>query len=142
MAEGVGRDAGGIHGLLAFHEEHSEAVERDLIALGLRWRDVGSRNFTWRDLQVIVTAAGPDSAVYAVASPDKRAWSTTHYILADIYDAIRWLTYAVIRMGGGKSRKPKPYPRPGREDTQREVTTFKPTKPLPIAELRKWLGWD
>lgn len=77
-----------------------------------------------------------------MASPERKAWTATDYILADIFDAIRWLTYAVIRGAGGKARKPKPYPRPGRDDTAREVTTFKATKPLPLDELRKWLGWD
>lgn len=45
------------------------------------------------------------------------------------------------RATGSKSKRPKPYPRPGVAAKDRDVKTFR-AKPMPIDEMRQWLGWD
>lgn len=142
MGRVLGREPGGIFGLLEFHDEHQEAVERDLIVLGLRWRDVGTKALTWRDLSAIVTAAQPGSAIYRALTAEGSGWTATEYILADVYDAIERVRFYTAGAAGIKRpRKPKPYPRPGVTAKDRDVRTFR-TTPMPIDEMRAWLGWD
>lgn len=142
MAGGVWCGPGGINGLLTLHREHSEAVERDLIALGLRWRDVGSSRLSWRDLAAIIRAAQPGSAIFHVLSPESAGWSQTDYILADLYDAVnRGAYYSALAAGVKRPKRPKPYPRPGLTPKDRDVRTFR-TEPMPIDQMRQWLGWD
>lgn len=50
-------------GLLEFVDEHAEAVEFDLIGMGLRLRDFPSGALSWRDLLVICRQAPPGSAI-------------------------------------------------------------------------------
>lgn len=55
MAEGFGREPGGIRKLRELIEEHPTEVEFELIRLGLRLDQLGSPLLSWRDLAVIVT---------------------------------------------------------------------------------------
>ena len=73
-------------------------------------------------------------------TPDSAGWSHTDYLLADLYDAVAWNTYVVARTVG-KAKKPKPYPRPGVRAANRDTRTFR-AKPMPIEQMRRWLGWE
>lgn len=140
MAGARWRFPGGIQGLLDLHDEHPETLDRDLIALGLRWRDVGSEALTWGDMLAIVRASPPGTGMYRVLSPGGAGWTTTDYVLADVFDAIAALRVTVVRSQGGKARRPKPYPRPGVKPTHTDSKTFGYT-PMPIDELNRVLGW-
>lgn len=141
MDRSRGCGPGGIYALLDLHDAHPHALERELIALGVRWRDVGSEGFTWGDAWAVANAPAPGSALYVAMTPESRGWSADTYVMADLWDAIAQNTYVLVRANGGKGRKPKPYPRPGVKPTHAETKTFG-YKPMTIPELRKVLGWD
>ena len=133
MAGGVEHQPGGILGLLRLLTEHEEAVEYDLIGLGLRLEDAGTRRLSWRDLWVIVRQAPRTSALARSIHGQRVAWSQDTYLLADIFDVLQAANW---QRGGGKGPKPKPFPRPSRDD-DKTVTRFG-SKPLPIDELDAW----
>ena len=118
--------------LVQLAREHSEALEFDLIKLGLRLRDAGSLEFNWRDLWVICRRLGRDSELYKSMNPDDdTSWSVTDYLLAMVADNTAFRLY---QAAGGKGKKPKPVPRPG--DVKRYGDDA-----LPVADMQEWLGW-
>ena len=118
--------------LVQLSREHSEALEFDLIKLGLRLRDAGSLEFNWRDLWVICRRLGRDSELYKSMNPDDdTSWSVTDYLLAMVADNTSFRLY---QAAGGKGKKPKPVPRPG--DVKRYGGDA-----LPVTEMAEWLGW-
>lgn len=133
MGREVGYEAGGILSLVHLIDEHGEALEFDLIALGLRLRDCPSPEFNWRDLFVVCRYLGRDSRLYGVMNPDDdTSWGVAEYLLATVVDngnARLW------QEGGGKGKKPKPVARPG--DVKRYGKDA-----LPVAEMAEWLGAD
>ena len=54
-------------------DEHSEAIEYDLIRAGARLRDWPYGGVSWRDLYVMVRQAQPDSATYKALNPQWQA---------------------------------------------------------------------
>lgn len=133
MAERVCDQSGGILGLLRLVEEHSEAIEFDLIRMGLRVRHVGSSDFNWRDFLVVVKRLGRDSETYRELHPDDdTSWMVSDYLLATIADITHMRLW---QAGGGKGKKPKPIPRPG------EVKRRKGDS-MSVEEAKAWLGWD
>jgi len=71
--------------------------------------------------------------------PEFSAWATrvkTNGILADIYDVLSDIRYALITIGGGKPTKPNPYPRPNAKEPD-NVQRFGKGG-LPPDELRAW----
>ena len=119
--------------LVQLSREHSEALEFDLIRLGLRLRDAGSLEFNWRDLWVICRRLGRDSELYKSMNPDDdTSWSVTDYLLAMVADNTSFRLY---QAAGGKGKKPKPVPRPG--DVKRYGGDA-----LPVADMTAWLGAD
>jgi hypothetical protein len=84
---------GGIRGLHRLLTEYGEAVEYDLIALGLRLRWLGTEKLTWRDLLVIVRHSPHTSALAReVAGPEMTAWNTgavTAWLLAMVTDLLQ-----------------------------------------------------
>ena len=139
MARGVRYQPGGIKGLLALYDEHSEAVEYDLIALGLRWRDLPSDRLTWVDLRAIVHASPRTSAVRRAKDPERAEWDATTYVLANVADTLAAIKFVITKALGGKPKRPKPHPRPGvlPEGVQRIRS-----KPVSLEQLRKRLGRD
>lgn len=143
MGVGVGCDAGGILGLLELHDEHPEAIDYDLIHLGLRWRHVGTRRLPWNDLLAIVQGAQPGSAIYRALSPDGAGWTHTDYLLADVSDGIARLEYvlrAVNSPKGKRPKPPKPMKRPGVKPARGEVKSFG-YEPMSIEAMNRVLGW-
>lgn len=106
---------GGIAALVALHEKHPLLVERELIAHGMRWRDVGSPSCTWRDVFALFAAAPPQSPVHIAIHGEEASWGPTEHLLANIADQIAMLRY---ERAGRKGRKPKLTPRPGKRDNQ------------------------
>lgn len=135
MAEGVRGDAGGIAGLLTLHREHREAVEYDLIALGLRWRDFPGERTSWADLLVICKQAPQTSALYRAVDPDWR-WGLREQLLAAAVDALNGANWQ--RGQGREQDRPKPIPRPGVEPDAKQFGRGA----LPVDEMADWLGWE
>lgn len=120
MAEGLGHRDGGIAGLLelADGEKTGPALEADLIRSGLRLRDVGSKKFTWRDLQVFVSEMPRECALFRAMHPELYPWDNGNMLLADIADGINWLVWAKTKDGQKNRKHPQPIPRPGVEAKQ------------------------
>ena len=121
MAEGLRGHGGGILGLVDLLEEHREALDYDLLTLGLDLNDVGSRHLDWRRLRAVVTYLPATSALGRSVHGDAASWSTTDYLLAAAADA---LAAGNWQRGGGKGRRPKPIPRPGDEDSTKTSKRF------------------
>jgi len=135
VAAGLGRRPGGIRGLLGFLAEHREAVEYDLIALGLRLDWLGSGRLSWRDLLVVIRQAPRNSAVNRAQDPD-HAWGLPEQLLAALFDATR---VGIWQRGSGKrSDYPEPLERPGVKPPRKKYGGT----PLPMHEMAKRLGWD
>ena len=75
------------------------------------------------------------------------AWSTrvkTNAILADIYDEIAMLNYFFLAANTPKNspkpKLPKPYPRPGVDESSSSGTRKFGSKPIPVSQFDDW--WD
>lgn len=144
MAGRFGHHGPGILGLLGFLDDHGEAVEYDLIRLGLRLRDLPSPRLTWRDLRVIVWAEGgrQDSEIYKAQYGDNDSqWGLPEQLIAMIADSVNWLVWSKTKDGERNRNKPKRIPRPGVEDTKTE-TLGGGGSVLPMDEMLAWLDSD
>ena len=129
--------------------EFLRAVERDLIGLGLRLRQLGDGSgvLTWHDVAVVVREADRQSAIGRAALGEQAEWGATEYLLAAAVDALHAANW---QRGGGKSQRPEPVPRPGDSVgiSVAEGDPFDPNQsgvfrgvPTPLDELNEWLGW-
>ncbi len=137
MAEGFRGDRGGIRGLRELLNEYPEAIEYDLITLGLRLSDLGSERLSWRDLLVIVTRMPPHrSALANERTPEDASWTLSNHLLAEAIDSLRLQLWAKTKDAQRNRNRPKPIPRPGRRPEKIGK------KPLPLDSMRDWLGWS
>lgn len=135
MAEGQWYRCGGILSLLDLLEAHPEELEYDLIAHGLRLRNLGTDLLTWRDLLVIVRQQPGTAALARAMDAEGSAWGLTEQLLAAIADASH---VRVWQAGSGKrSDRPKPIPRPGVET---DTKTIHKHEVLPVTDMASWLG--
>ena len=136
MAHGLRGRAGGIRSLLELIRQHREAIEYDLIGLGLRLDDLGTRRLSWRDLWVIVREAPNRSALVRAIDPESAAWSHTDYLLALVFDAVQIGNWH--RAGSPAGYRPEPLERPGVERPNKKYGS----EAVGMAEMDKFLGWD
>lgn len=116
-------------------EDHAEAVEFDLLSMGLRLDDLATDRLTWRDLYVVIHRSGPGSALARELQPELSAWASG-LVLADL------LAHAVDLLAGGNwqragkktAPKPKPIPRPGRKSEAQKYGS----KPIPVKDFDDW----
>lgn len=147
MGDGVWHLSGGIRSLHRLLTEHGEAVEFDLITLGLRLRWLGTERLTWRDLLVIVRHCTPSSALArSVAGPEVTAWNTgtiTAWLLASVTDLLQVANWQ--RGGDEDAARPSFIPRPslGDEDEEDERARVLSGRgePMTFDELDRRLGW-
>lgn len=111
-------------------DRHQEAIEFDLISLGVRLSDLGGV-LSWRDLYVVVRNLPMSSALARSMSGAEAQWGVTEYLLAQVVDALNGANW---QRGGGKGQKPKPTPRPGAK------AKVLGSKPIPMSEFDQW--WD
>ena len=126
----------GIFGLLDLLEEHGEAVEYDLIALGLRLRDLGTERLTWRDLLVVVRQAPEGSALVRATVPAP-LFGVPERLALLIEHRLRVLIW---QNSGGKGPAPEPMPVPGDGSVDGDASWVGDA--LPIEELNARLGWS
>lgn len=133
MEQRVFHQPGGTLSLARLIREHGEAIEFDLIRMGLRLRDVGSSGFNWRDLYIVVKHLDRETETYRELHPDDdTSWTVSDYLLAVIADTTHMRLW---QAGGGKGKKPKPIPRPGEVKHRRGDS-------MSMEEAKAWLGWD
>ena len=147
MAKAQPRDGaghtGGIASLSAFVDEHPQAVQADLIKVGLRLRDVGSPHFTWGDLSALVWSFMQDresNTARDYYTADDLAWDAHAHLLAAIFDAVQivsW-TFRDVMSGGKGGDPPEPMPRPGIKPRHIEWKG----EPRTIEEMDRLLGWN
>ena len=119
MEGGVDGRPGGILSVCRELRDHGEAIEYDLITLGLRLDDLGTERLSWRDLLVFLRQAPRTSAYTRAREPERSAWGVTDYLLATIADALavaNWQRGSQGRRAPGP--RPKPITRPGAEEKQ------------------------
>ncbi|MBW3663576.1 MAG: DUF5361 domain-containing protein [Actinobacteria bacterium] len=109
MGEGVGV-AGGILGLYGLVEQHREAIDYDLLTLGLDLGDLGTPRLDWSRLRAVVVYSPATSALASSMHGDAASWSVSDHLLAAAVDALNAGNW---QRGGGKGRRPKPVARPG-----------------------------
>jgi hypothetical protein len=115
--------------------ERREAIEFDLIALGLRLREVGSDRLSWGDVYTVVRQSPRTSAFYRATNPEGHEWGLPELLLAEVADAVRVANWQ--RGSGKRPDYPKPIPRPGVEP---ESKTYGKGA-IPIDDMAEWLGW-
>lgn len=111
-----------------------------MIERGLRWRDVGTRSFTWGDCYAVIAALPYDAPLLRAENPKEWFWfHPMNDVLVGIYDALA-ITSATQaqRPKIKKSDIPKPTLRPW--DKSKDVEKLGNT-PRPIDELNALLGW-
>jgi hypothetical protein len=127
---------GGIRGLLELIRQHREALEYDLIALGLRLDWLGTRRLTWRDLWVVVSQSPKGSAVHRAQAPGEWEWDLQADLTAGVFDALQIANWQ--RGRARRSEFPKPLPRPGVEPDSQTIGSG---VGIPMDEMAKRLGW-
>lgn len=115
-------------------KNHWDALEVDLLRIGIRLEDVPSR-VGWRAVWQLYRHANRSDAVFAVAAPVANAWSTNEHLQAAMVDILRMLLWAKTRDGQKNRKRPKPLARPG--DVPPETKFGKPVK---LSEFKNWLA--
>lgn len=135
MAGGQRRHGGGIRSLLELIDQHREALEFDLITLGLRLDHLGSPTLSWRDLWVIVNQLPLGSALDRAQRPDEAQWGLSEQLAAHTSDLLADMLWI---QAGAKGRRPERLPRPGIVPAVKTIGRAS----VPLDEMRTWLGWD
>lgn len=137
MAGGRRYHGPGIVGVLDLIRDHQDEIEFDLIALGLRLRHVGTPDFNWRDLYVILKTLPRDTALYRAVYGEDAEWTLEAHLLALVADAGNWLVWSKTRDGEKGRNRPGRVPRPGvASDTESRSMG---SGALPAEELEAWL---
>lgn len=133
-----GRGRGGILGLSRLLAEHGEAVEYELIRLGLRLSWLGSEALTWRDLFVIVRQSPLDSAIHRSMTGPDYVWGLQEHLLAAVFDVLAAANWQ--RGGDEHAKKPERLKRPGVEKRV-DGELVAQGKAVPIEDMDALLGW-
>lgn len=159
MGQGRRDQPGGIPGLLAIlgDTEKREAVEYDLIRLGLRLEWLGTPALSWRDLLVIIHQAmvirSQESAIWHAMVPkaddpiwstpqegppriDPSRWGLDQHLMAALVDGIRALIWQKTEDGHKGRNAPEPWPRPGLT----AGSSASSGSAVPIDEMEAWLA--
>lgn len=123
--------------LLALLDEHQEAVEYELIALGLRLHWLGA-DLTWRDLLVVVRQSPPGNAIARSIDPQGAAWGVAEHLQRHTIDLLAAANWMASEDGSKGRNRPKPYPGPGVVDPDEAVYG---SGAVPLDELDEFLGW-
>lgn len=120
-------------------DEHSEAIEYDLLTRTQYSIDDVGGVLSWNSLFSFIHFLGSDSAL-ARDLGKQTGWEgviQTNTILADIYDLLQVINANLVGMAShGKVKKNiKPYPRPGREQENKRKLG---SGAMPLNELSKW----
>lgn len=123
--------------LLELLDEHAEPVTYDLLALGLRLRDLGTDALTWAELAAVVHQSPSGSALDRARNPS-HLWDLSHRQLlaaaADMLQVGNW------QRGGGQGPQPTLISLPQGPETEGKPTAQH--TPLPVEEIDRRLGWN
>ncbi|MEV0356368.1 DUF5361 domain-containing protein [Nocardia sp. NPDC050697] len=108
-----------------------------MITLGLRLRQLGTDDLSWRDLKVVVQGLPVGSALFRATHPDQHRWQLTEHLLADVADSLRWLVWAKSDDAQHGRGRPQPIRRPGVQDNRERVGTA-----VGIDQMNGFLNWS
>lgn len=129
--------SGGIQGLCQLLREHGEAIEFDLITLGLRLDNLGSRALSWRDLGVVVRHLPVDSALARSLRGSASQYSATDYLIVNAVNILQNMSW---QLGNDpKAKKPEPVLLPGMVDETKPRTLWSGSSQT-IEEMNALLG--
>ena len=118
-------------------DDHAGAINYDLLTrTGYTLDDVGGR-LPWSALSSFIRNLDTDSAL-ARDMGKATGWESTlktNAILADIYDLLQVIHRDICALGGAKTKKYKPYPRPGADKDKKRIGKGA----LPYNQLREWI---
>lgn len=132
MAGVLGRHVGGIASLRQLAADYPEALHFELLKLGLRLDDLGSRRLSWFDLKAVVASLPPGSALHRARDGDEAVWDLHAQLLAGALDALNAANWQ--RAGDQNAARPQPV---------RRATAVKQVAPLTTetrAALNQRLG--
>lgn len=126
--------------IIRLHREYPSAVEAELINRGFRWRDVGTKRFTWGDLVAVIESISWDSPIRRAMDPEFFHFGNPEYaLLADIRDFLGVIAVKTpTPKGMSKKHLPEPVPRPGDESKNKKV--YK-AEPVSFAQLDQEINW-
>ncbi|MFC4123703.1 DUF5361 domain-containing protein [Nocardia rhizosphaerae] len=136
MAAALGGEPGGILSLDALLEEYAEAIEYDLITMGLKLRNLGTDELSWGDLKAVISCSPHTSALYRARQPREHEWRLDRMLLADIADSLRWLVWAKSSDAQHGRNRPEPIPRPGVKDVRERIGDS-----TTVSGVNEMLGW-
>ena len=135
MVAGFGREPGGIGSLVRLLREHGEAIEYDLIRLGLRLDWLGTERLSWRDLWVIVRQSGPDTALWRTEA--RRVVQTPETdLLRAVEHSLRVLIWQQTKDGQTGRNPPQAITFPWERKRDEYAGDA-----MPLTELKARLGW-
>jgi hypothetical protein len=121
--------------LSALLEEYGEAIEYDLLTIGIDIKGLWTGALSWRRLGVLIDHLPAESAMKTalreslsedelielgkVPKTGHGTWSRDSYLLASIKDELSILRFVTLRIAGNEADTPDLYERPG---IKRKVT--------------------
>ena len=95
-------------------------MEYELLHLGLRFSDLGSKRLTWHDLAVILAHPRPGLPLYREIWGESAKWADINsQLLAAAVDTLAVANWQ--RQGDRNAPRPEPIPRPGVEGFSKAV---------------------
>ena len=136
MVRADGCERGGIRWLAGLIREPDtcEAVEYQLITLGLRLRQLGTAELSWRDLLVICRQAPEGSPIHRALDPEWSLWSWETLLLGQLVNYAALIAH--LTRGGRRKFEP-PIKLPGDESTTHEVIE---ADTIPMDEIYDWVA--
>lgn len=111
--------------------DHGDALEYDLMTRAHATLDDVPKRIPWRALRSFVAGLDVTSRLFAELHPKQAGWTPERFMLADIFDAVMMGAWSIRAALGGKTRRPKAYPRP-------QQTKSLGRGAIPVSEFDKW----
>lgn len=134
MGEVLGRERGGIVGLLRLDRDAWALIEDALMQRGFFLSDVPER-VSWRALVAMARSARGSELGVAIHG-EKVRWASEMHALVSMFDVLQLLVWLNSKDGAAGRNRPKPSPRPGVADPNREH--FGDAE-MTLDETRSWL---
>ena len=125
-------------GLVGVVDEHSHALNYDLMQCGSRLRDWPYNGVTWGDLLSLVTHAQPQTATFKALNPQ---WQQDAHVdlLRSAEVSLRWLVWAKTKDGKAGRNIPEPFLFPWEKDPADAAIAG---DSMTLDEAADWLKWD
>lgn len=128
-----------IWGLIELHDLHPGAFEASLIRAGLRWRNVGTPDFTWGDCVAVVEHLDWDDPLARARNPNDWVWGDPlRDPVVSVIDVLAQMNAKTPRPKGmPASRLPKRIERPSARSASSKPQIHGEAKPMD--EMDTWM---